>query len=544
MSVERSEHDNKYDRQMRLWGGHGQKKLEHADVCCLGSGPTASETLKNLVLPNIGKFTLVDDAITTAADTGNNFFVEQSSIGKPRAAVVTELLLEMNPGVKGEAVLRAPAEVAEKEPEFFKQFTLVIASCLPQEMVRRVAGICQEANVPFLALRSYGLLGYARLQLAEHTIVESHYDNDRFDLFCHPAQLALFPELQAFVDSFDLDKLDSYEHSHVPYVVLLAKAIRTWQQQNDGKAPSSYKEKQAFKDQLMRGANTDGESEVNFEEAKQFAFRAYDQPKLDHFGEAVLNDAKISNLDKDSTPFWVMAAALKRFIQGQGQGCLPCNTNIPDMTSETKHYIQLKHIYAAKSDTDLQAVTGHMADIIKECGVDPAAVTPQYAAYFVKHCRGLQVVRTRSIEEELDPKTFNKAEIEEILEEWVETDPDEERPMPRDVYWYFALRSAEDFFKKHARYPGVGGDPEADAKEMEALQATLLQELGTSSAVVQSDCLKEMARFGATEIHNIAAFMGGIGAQISLKVILEQYVPLNNTIIFNGLRGSCQTMKM
>ena len=52
----------KYDRQLRLWGAHGQMLLESAKICLLRCGPTGSETLKNLVLGGIAAFTVVDDA--------------------------------------------------------------------------------------------------------------------------------------------------------------------------------------------------------------------------------------------------------------------------------------------------------------------------------------------------------------------------------------------------------------------------------------------------------------------------------------------------
>ena len=48
----------RYDRQLRLWGEDGQEKLENTTVCALGAGPTMTETLKNLVLPGIGGFTV------------------------------------------------------------------------------------------------------------------------------------------------------------------------------------------------------------------------------------------------------------------------------------------------------------------------------------------------------------------------------------------------------------------------------------------------------------------------------------------------------
>ena len=52
----------KYDRQLRIWGAHGQALLEQARICLLRCGPTGSETLKNLVLGGIAAFTVVDNA--------------------------------------------------------------------------------------------------------------------------------------------------------------------------------------------------------------------------------------------------------------------------------------------------------------------------------------------------------------------------------------------------------------------------------------------------------------------------------------------------
>lgn len=57
--------DDKYDRQVRLWGANGQKALATAHILVLGTSSAVSETLKNLVLPGIGKFTIVDNAIVT-----------------------------------------------------------------------------------------------------------------------------------------------------------------------------------------------------------------------------------------------------------------------------------------------------------------------------------------------------------------------------------------------------------------------------------------------------------------------------------------------
>jgi NEDD8-activating enzyme E1 regulatory subunit len=42
-------------------------------------------------------------------------------------------------------------------------------------------------------------------------------------------------------------------------------------------------------------------------------------------------------------------------------------------------------------------------------------------------------------------------------------------------------------------------------------------------------------RYGAAELHNIAAILGGIGSQEAVKVLTQQYVPLTNTFVYNGV---------
>ena len=55
----------RYDRQLRVWGPHGQEALGRTAVAVLGSGPAASEALKNLVLGGVGSFVVVDDAMVS-----------------------------------------------------------------------------------------------------------------------------------------------------------------------------------------------------------------------------------------------------------------------------------------------------------------------------------------------------------------------------------------------------------------------------------------------------------------------------------------------
>lgn len=92
-SPEQTEKSKKYDRQLRyqtslfnnkhcnkflyyrLWGDHGQKRLENAKVCLINANALGTEILKNLILPGIGAFTVVDSEKVTEEDIGSKYLI-------------------------------------------------------------------------------------------------------------------------------------------------------------------------------------------------------------------------------------------------------------------------------------------------------------------------------------------------------------------------------------------------------------------------------------------------------------------------------------
>jgi NEDD8-activating enzyme E1 regulatory subunit len=97
--------EKKYDRQLRLWGAKGQERLEESHVLLYNFGPgvVGIETLKNLILPGVGQYTIVyhDDPKVEQEDLGVNFFLDESCIGKPRAQMTCQFLQELNTDVEG-----------------------------------------------------------------------------------------------------------------------------------------------------------------------------------------------------------------------------------------------------------------------------------------------------------------------------------------------------------------------------------------------------------------------------------------------------------
>ena len=65
---------------------------------------------------------------------------------------------------------------------------------------------------------------------------------------------------------------------------------------------------------------------------------------------------------------------------------------------------------------------------------------------------------------------------------------------------------------------------------------------------VDSDRIKEaaleVARAGGGELHNISALTGGMVAQEMIKIITKQYIPVDNTCIFDGIGSRCQSVRL
>jgi len=547
---QRSEHERKYDRQMRLWGGHGQKNIEEAHICVLGSGATASESLKNLVLPNIGEFTIVDDALVSASDLGNNFFVTQDKVGKSRAEVVKDNMLEMNDTVKGNHLEKPVSSLLEGEAlGFFDQFTLVIATQMYGSDVEKLAAYLRTKNIPLIVARTNGLMGSVRLVVRELCIVESHPDDKRDDLYIYPPQLETFPELKEFINSYDLKmdiELDQSDESmelrndlvNVPAPVITSQKLAVWVKEKGG-LPKNMDEKDAFKTWLCEG-RTDM---TNWEQAESFASIAYVRPRIGNDCQQVLDDPAGTELSEDCDNFWVMVRGLKDFMEKETNGFLPVTTKIPDFEADSKSYMKLKTIYKERAERDVKSVQTYIEKRLESIGRAKDAIHPNAIQRFVKNCRNLHIERMRSIEEE-----YWKPNMDEVHEAFDEFDmsmlmegkgPDK----PKLVNWYFAFRALDEFVKAEGRLPGDKAEYEEDKQKLEKCQQELFKKIGLDRDDFNTTCLDELVRFGGSEPHTIGAFLGGVVSQAVLKIILRQYFPFNHTLIYDGIFCQCKTFK-
>jgi len=515
--------EKRYDRQLRLWGDEGQSALENTRILLLGASGVGTETLKNLVLPGVGAFTILDGALVSAGDLGSNFFLEESQLGLPRAQVTCQILNELNDLVRGSWIHKDPLKVIDEEPNFFKDFTLVIANNLPQSGLLKLGHLLWDAGIPLLVIRSTGFLGSLRIVTPEHTIVEAKQDNPPDDLrIANP-----WGDLLAYAESFDFSKMNSTEHSHTPYPIILIQHINKWKANNSGNFPSNYKEKDAFKQTILKSSPS--AKEENFQEAYKTAHKSY-PTSLPSELKNVLGDPKavVGNLHANSPNFWIIASAIKQFIDNEGGGMVPLMGSLPDMTATTELYIAIQKLYQEKANTDFTIVLRYVRAALSKLGKPETSISEEEVKKFCKNALFLQCIRYKSLQDEYQ-------NLPSALDSGLGND--------NSVNFYLALRAAESFSDKFHRSPGSGEDLEGDFQHLKEVCANILRQYG-SSKVLDEKYLREIVRFGGSELHPLAALMGGVTAQEAIKLITHQYQPLNNTLVFNGMDCTSQAMKI
>uniref|UniRef100_A0A8C9NBF8 NEDD8-activating enzyme E1 regulatory subunit n=1 Tax=Serinus canaria TaxID=9135 RepID=A0A8C9NBF8_SERCA len=452
----------------------------------------------------IGSFTIVDGNRVSGEDVGNNFFLQKSHIGQNRAQSAMELLQELNSDVSGNFVEESPEKLLDNDPSFFNRFNLVVATQLPESTLLRLAEVLWNSNIPLLVCRTYGLVGYMRVVIKEHTVVESHPDNMLEDLRLDRP----FPELTEHVQNYDLEHMDKKDHSHTPWIVIVAKYLTKWFNEKSEQLPKSYKDKEAFKELIRQGIlkNENGtpEDEENFEEAIKNVNTALNRTEIPRGIEELFNDDCCLKLTEQSSSFWILVRALKEFVANEGQGSLPVRGTIPDMMADSSKFIKLQNVYREKAKKDTAAVGSHAAKLLQSLGKAPESISERELKLFFSHM----------------------------------DNPDSE------IVLYLMLRAVNRFYKQHGRYPGVYNyQVEDDIGKLKSCLTGFLQEHGLS-VVVKDDYVQEFCRYGAAEPHAVAAFMGGAAAQEVIKVITGQFVIFNNTFIYNGMSQTSATFQL
>lgn len=566
--------NNKYDRQLRLWGSNGQKSLQNASICCLGSDAYASESLKNLVLPGVGFITIVDDVIVSEVDTHSNFFVTSEAIGKHRAKSVLDNLLELNGDVRGDAIINSPVLYVSShlDDEVLSGYSLIIvANSLSFELQSKLVEKCNKFFVPVIIIDASGLLCVVQNHFEALPILETHPDSEFGDL----RLTSPFPTLIDYVKSFDFDSMSEYDRHHVPWLVLLIKIMQDAHITSPQLLPSTASEKAAFRANhlepfLNKYFHSDSE---NASEARTFAWRSFIAPEitpeLQHAIESApsaldnllsmysgfisgfsceVTDEKVTHIKNEVHErliFWVLMKALSIF-RSTHNSLLPLSGVVQDMHSSTSNFVRLQTIFKQKSIED----TSELKEIAKKeletalashniemtlSNVE-SLLSNEVVKEFVLNCANGRCMGTK--------KLFS-GDVQEIFKEAAVSLEWEMNENLIDMLLAFLLWKQA----QNSKIPSVIDDRD-DAAEMDKIVEDILTSQNIkflncwSPSSQDNSCdqgnlflsnvgvdrmkkyLFEAVRGKGQVLHSVAAVVGGVVAQESMKVITKHFIPL------------------
>ena len=418
--------------------------------------------------------------------------------------------------------------------------------------------ICRYAqtfSIPLFYIHSVGFYSHLSLQLpTQFPIVDTHPD---------PAStqdlrlLNPWPELLDFAKekTANLHLQSDHEHGHVPYLLLLLHFLEIWKAAKDGEPPSDYLRKKEFKAMVEAGARRDNSEggEENFDQAAAAVLKSLNPPLISNGLREVFDADDCKQLRADSASFWIIANAIHAFHVAHG--VLPLPGALPDMKAQSSDYIQLQNIYKAKARSDVTEVTQVVRKLEQKLGIKSSIENKEIDAF----CKGAQFIRLIHGRPIRVAKSTSNIDWDDRAKQFSQELQDPTSLLPiyfaflaldryqDEVYHQQQSREAFDTikpsggkrapsgaqlplpeFSRTAHFFTPAVDVENDPKPWPQFDTT-------EARAAFDDIVQELDRADGAELHNISALTGGMVAQEVIKVITKQYVPINNTCVFDGI---------
>ncbi|KAG7005073.1 NEDD8-activating enzyme E1 regulatory subunit [Physcia stellaris] len=509
----------------------GQQALEDANILLLNSaaGVVGIETLKNLILPGVGQFTIVDEAKVQESDLGVNFFLAEDSLGKSRAQETCNYLRELNPEVRGYGIRETVSDFVSSTNSLDSYTLILLVGPADSNIVQKLSTYASERSIPLFYIHSVGFYSHFSVQLPpQFPCVDTHPEPEATEDL---RLLEPWPELLNFmkVKTHDLGSLSGHEHGHIPYLLLLLYHLQDWKSSHDGKPPSGFPEKSAFREVVNKGMRTDNAEggEENYEEAVKAVNKSLNPPEISSGLKEIF---ECEDYEEQTANFWVIAHAVGDFHSRHG--VLPLPGTVPDMKAQSADYIQLQNIYKAKARKDLAEVIEKVRSVEGEFMKD-ALIDEREIEAFCKGAASVKLIKGRPLQLALKPTEIDWSDTAKSLIQELE---DESSLLPLCLGFM--------------AYDCVGTRDQESMRSycnetIERLQKQSGRSVEVDVAMERTDkVIAELVRADGGELHNISALTGGMIAQEVIKVITKQYIPFDNTCVFDGIASKAGVFRV
>jgi len=341
--------------------------------------------------------------------------------------------------------------------------------------------------------------------------------------------------------------MDDHQHGHVPYILLLLRFIEEWKQSHEGNAPANYKEKTEFRDFVRSKARTNNAEggEENFDEAVSAVLKTISPFSLRSPIREIFEMEQCQELTADSADFWIIASAISTFYAKHN--VLPLPGSLPDMKAQSADYVSLQNIYKSKARADVEEVISTVRQLESQLSRPTAPIPEREVEVFCKNASHIKVVRGRNIPQissDSDSETLSAIRNQLSMGQL---------GLPDSLVSVFIatqiLDAVVDEIQSSSSNSSLSVDNEGLWKSHTERILALLQRddptpLDAEARESIENAIQELRRAEGGELHNIASLAGGLVAQEALKVITRQYVPLDNTCVFDGARSRSEMYRL
>lgn len=94
----------RYDRQLRIFGEHGQERLKNSKIFIAGAGGLGSPISIYMAVAGVGQIRIVDDDIVESSNLNRQTLYEEKDIGGRKAESAEKRLKEINPDIEAEGI--------------------------------------------------------------------------------------------------------------------------------------------------------------------------------------------------------------------------------------------------------------------------------------------------------------------------------------------------------------------------------------------------------------------------------------------------------
>ena len=211
--------EERYDRQIRLWGADAQKSISRSRALICGLSGVNAEVCKNLVLAGIS-VTIQDSACVTAADLGAQFFLSPEDIGKNRAAAALSRVRELNAFVTVKSIEASLGAVSDEV--IAKHNVVVVAAGSPDEQAR-LNKACRQNRIAFFAASSFGEDGGFIVDLGEEHVFRRETGSGERAVLSDPISVR-FPSLEE-IEAVLWSTLTERRAGPVPPVFVMGQVV-------------------------------------------------------------------------------------------------------------------------------------------------------------------------------------------------------------------------------------------------------------------------------------------------------------------------------